>query len=178
MNTLNRQLIAHLTTTRNWCSAYHNHKENSAWAAIALFVAVAGGSIGLTGVVTTGEHKLALVGAVLAGAVLVHFFVRRQNRLRHLSFEMEAACDRLISRVLAGHRFGPDDCGPGDDLPELAVLENAFRFPKCLLRAMCEIRQKRRDVRGGLLLIGYLLLWLAALATAYLAGPDIGITLR
>lgn len=173
MASLEENLVGHLAGIRDRCARYHNHKENAAWAAVVLYVALAASSLKVAPDLTPwGRLGLATFLLVIAGTVA--YFVRVQNRLRHLGFEAEAACERLTSRILAGVRsVTAIDCAPADEsVPALLRLQNAFRFPRCLIEEIALVELQRRDLRGRLLATGYVIVWVSwAAAVSLLLVP-------
>lgn len=165
------ELLRQLALLSSRFSAYHNHKENCAWAAAALYVGLA--------LVTARYAEPSVGGAILSSVVLVAFwigvwkFMEIQDGLRLSGYRIEAACDRLTCEIIAGTvAVTASDCEPGPrngrDPP------NDFRFPRALMRVLHDLPDPLPSARKELLywvrslvavaaLLSMFLIWLAAL---------------
>ena len=121
--------------------AYHNHKETSAWAAVALWLAivlqVSTSLVKQAGLVCSS--RCLIVSTLVVGAALVLFYLCRQFELTRDAANYVAACTALSGEIVSGQRRieNPLELAPpsnGDrrtlashTLPRL-VLETATRL--------------------------------------------------
>ncbi len=156
-------LLRQLALISNRFSTYHNHKENSAWAAAALYIGLAL-LIARQSEATVSSATIATV-MVAAFGVGVWKFMHIQDGLRLIGYRTEAACDRLMCQIAAGRAVTADDCQPGEVCSGKPV--NDFRFPRALIAEYQVLTDSPPHARKNLLeWVRYLVVAAALLSAA------------
>ena len=145
-------LMAH----RELYAAYHNHKEQIAYAASVLYLAGAAVLMFMDLKSFAPERSLKLIfAAVVFAAAFV--FVAWQLRQRQLSADVVEACERLLARIAAGEP---------STIPTDARTYHGLHLPHFLVDELVIVAESRRPLHGPL--VSELITYLTMLAVALL----------
>ncbi len=98
---MKEQIFQYYATTRDLYESYHNHKEVSAWAGLALYVVFCGALLGPNP--PASYHMLfagSLTFLVLVVAVLIFIYVRTQLRMKDRGGAISSAASYLLAEVV------------------------------------------------------------------------------
>jgi hypothetical protein len=100
------EALKFLESLTQFLGTYHNHKENSAWASVGLFVIVAGQILSQKAVSKplSNDIRLALSTTVTLFMTVTLFFMWKQFSLRRLTTRRIASCFRVRCELISGER--------------------------------------------------------------------------
>jgi hypothetical protein len=139
---------------------YHNHKENVAWAGIALFVVLVAGIAN-----TLRQADLSCVAragtslVVIGACVVCWLYVYEQFRLRRRAADLVAACVRLRSDVVSNPAVtvAASDWAPPSQVAA-AGMQSMVMLPQAVLNAADNLATAGQSSREWLENCAYALL--------------------
>lgn len=159
------EVLKYLGDTYTYYGRYHDHKETSAWVAVALWITAMGTVI----VHSVKEDPTTYVGRIGLGLLIIvlgfSFFsyVLTQLRQRSHASDVVAAASYLSVAIIGGKR--------GLTHLDFEVQSETYRgdkdwhcFPSCLLKEIRNMRVQDREIRARLECLAYSLLAVSSIA--------------
>ena len=142
-------ILSYLADLRSYYATYHNHKETSAWAAIAFCILLAGPVATTLAAVTDCSLPLRVIAtALLVGVFIVTCaYLNQQFQLRRDAANVVEACDYWATRTLTMEN---DEIKATDFVPATGDDERTqgpHTLPNCIQSKADSLGHNRRHWR-------------------------------
>jgi hypothetical protein len=164
-----KEVFEFLRAIQSHYAAYHNHKENSAWAGVAFFVAVlAGGATILRDHLSSlrPNERMGLIAVVALLCGVTCFFLREQFRLRKRAADIVAASCRAQTDILSNPSEAIDPLQWQIEQSIDSEMQSSHFLPRRLNTLATELSAQGQGARKALEACAYLLVTLLSIAGA------------
>ena len=162
------EVLQYLNEIRSHYASYHNHKEVSGWAAVAVFLVFASQFFGpfFRGEIDTCAKKVFVVLVLVALAAVVTWYLKGQFNLRRVGANNVAAAFYLKTDLIGNPTttITPSDYGlrPASD----PKMQYKYVLPRKVLETSDDLENKGAGARKNLEKLAYAFVWVPTLAVA------------
>jgi hypothetical protein len=152
----NDQALKYVADLRAYWATYHNHKETSAWGAIALAAIFAGPGVQTMAEITgdSTPFRWMVTFMIVAVVVITWNFLRTQFRMKAHAADVVEACDLWASIVLVADdaSLKPEDFKIVYGSEETHISRTLPQYIKIKVKESEEVRKKLGDREAGYIL--------------------------
>lgn len=167
------EILSYLEEIRSHYSAYHNHKEASGWAAVAVFLGYISQFFGLLfrNEINFPEEKRFVVLVIGVVVIVVSLYLKEQFRLSRIAANNVAATFYLKTQLIGNpkHKIASGAYGlrPSAD----PKTHYSYVLPRTILEMSDEFKNKGTGAKTALEWLAYAMVWVPLAAVVYLLWP-------